>query len=56
MVTLDESEPSDKDAVAPIVDVHDTLKEELTRYWIQTLADTLKMALARYWVQTWPIR
>ncbi len=52
MVTLDESEPSDKDAVAPIVDVHDTLKEELTRYWIQTLADTLKMALARYWVQT----
>ena len=45
MVTLDESaEPSVKDAAVPF-DVHDTLKEELTRYWIQTVADTL----ARYW-------
>jgi hypothetical protein len=47
MVTLDESEPSEKDSAVPAMDVHDTLKEELTRYWIQTVTDTL----ARYWVQ-----
>ena len=53
MITLEESaEPSESGSAVPaIVDVNDTLKTELTHYWMETLADTLKAGLARYWVQ-----